>query len=85
MTESLADKIKRLELELQKEKEKNANVKTDRAICLKVSTKGAVQINGIRRFPITLYKQEIEKILGMKDDIEEFIRTNGDQLSSLPN
>ena len=50
---------------------------------LKVSAKGCVQINGIRRFPITLYKNEWEKIFGMLPAIKEFIKTNDSQLTSI--
>lgn len=76
--EDLNEKIRALEAQLKKEKEKNK-----RTVSLKVSEKGAVQINGIRRFPITLYRQEMEQILEMKDDIEEFIRINEDKLKTI--
>ena len=45
-------------------------------IVVKVSQKGCVQINGIRRFPITFYKNEWEQIFAMKDEIERFIEEN---------
>ena len=45
-------------------------------IVVKVSQKGCVQINGIRRFPITFYKNEWEQIFAMKDQIVEFIEEN---------
>lgn len=50
---------------------------------LKISTKGCVQINGIRRFPITLYKNEWEKIFGIIPDIKTFIVVNNDSLASI--
>ena len=50
---------------------------------LKVSQKGAVQINNIRRFPITLYRQEMETILGMADTIRQFIKDNEGALKTL--
>lgn len=74
----LNDRIKELEAQLKKEKEKNKRI-----VSLKVSEKGAVQINGIRRFPITLYRQEMEQILEMKEEIEDFIRTNEHLLKTL--
>lgn len=74
----LNDRIKELEAQLKKEKEKNKRI-----VSLKVSEKGAVQINGIRRFPITLYRQEMEQILEMKEEIEDFIRTNESSLKTL--
>ena len=45
-------------------------------IVVKVSPKGCVQINGIRRFPITFYKNEWEQIFAMKDQIVRFIEEN---------
>ena len=43
--------------------------------------KGCVQINGIRRMPITLYRQEMETILDMAEEIRTFIQENSDELS----
>lgn len=51
---------------------------------LKVSPKGAVQIDGMRRFPITLYRDEFEALLSRADNIREFIRTNDRQLKNKP-
>jgi hypothetical protein len=48
---------------------------------LKVSDKGAVQINGIRRMPITLYAGELETILGKESEIKAFIAANPATLS----
>lgn len=76
--DELNDRIKELEAQLKREKEKNKRI-----VSLKVSEKGAVQINGIRRFPITLYRREMEQILEMKEEIEDFIRTNEDKLKTL--
>ena len=51
-------------------------VQNKKNIVVKVSPKGCVQINGIRRFPVTFYKNEWEQIFGMKDEIEQFIKDN---------
>jgi len=50
---------------------------------VKVSQKGAVQINNIRRFPITLYKNEWGKIFDIIDELKKFIEDNDDNLASL--
>ena len=50
---------------------------------VKVSQKGAVQINNIRRFPITLYKNEWGKIFDIIDELKKFIEDNDDKLASL--
>ena len=41
-----------------------------------MSEKGAVSLYGIGRFPVTLYKEQWAKILGMAEEIEAFIREN---------
>ena len=51
-------------------------------IVVKVSPKGCVQINGIRRFPVTFYKNEWEQIFAMKDEIEQFIQDNNHLLAT---
>ena len=54
---------------------KEANLK------LKVSDKGAVSVYGIRRFPITFYKGEWEKIFNLVPQLQEFIAKNEDDLA----
>jgi hypothetical protein len=43
---------------------------------LKVSEKGALSVYGLGRFPVTLYREQWEKLLGMADEIRAFIREN---------
>src|ERR1700689_5154978 len=45
-------------------------------ISLKVSEKGAVSVYGMGRFPVTLYKEQWEKLLAMGDEIRTFIQEN---------
>ena len=47
-----------------------------KAITLKVSEKGALSIYGLGRFPVTLYRGQIERLLSAKPQIEAFITTN---------
>jgi hypothetical protein len=68
-------RIAELEEQLLKAK---SNTKT---IQLKVSEKGCVQINGIRKFPFTFYQDEIKTIIGMSNEIIEFIDQNQNRLS----
>ena len=68
-------KIAALEAELVKVKSKV------KEITLKVSDKGCVQLNGIRKFPFTFYQDEILVILGMESEIKTFIDSNQDKLS----
>jgi len=43
---------------------------------LRVSEKGAVSVYGLGRFPVTLYREQREKLLGMADEIRTFIKEN---------
>ena len=56
--------------------------KSEKQIVIKVSPKGCVQVNGIRRFPITFYKDEWATIFGLKDLIDTFIEENNSQLAT---
>jgi len=47
---------------------------------LKVSEKGALSVYGLGRFPVTLYREQWEKLLGMADQIRQFIQDNDRQL-----
>ena len=47
-----------------------------RGLSLKVSEKGAVSLYGLRRFPVTFYADEWEKVLGMADEIRRFVGEN---------
>tara|TARA_B100001094_G_C18183072_1_gene802075 strand:+ start:476 stop:694 length:219 start_codon:yes stop_codon:yes gene_type:complete len=57
-----------------------AKLQAKKEINIIVSQKGCVQINGIRKFPFTFYKKELEIILNMKNELEEFVKTNDNQL-----
>ena len=43
---------------------------------LRVSEKGALSVYGLGRFPVTLYREQWEKLLGMADEILTFIHMN---------
>ena len=47
---------------------------------LKVSEKGAVSVYGLGRFPVTLYQEQWEKLLGMSDQIKQFIAENKNKI-----
>jgi hypothetical protein len=49
---------------------------------MKISEKGALSIYGMGRFPVTLYKEQWLKLLGMSDDIRAFIVANEAQLKA---
>ena len=49
-------------------------------LSLKVSEKGALSVYGMGRFPVTLYREQWEKLLAMSDQIREFILANDQAL-----
>jgi hypothetical protein len=51
-----------------------------RQMSLKVSEKGALSVYGLGRFPVTLYREQWEKLLGMSDEIRDFICENDQAL-----
>jgi hypothetical protein len=47
-----------------------------------VSEKGALSVYGMGRFPVTLYKEQWQKLLGISEDIKKFISENNDKLKT---
>jgi len=77
MSEDLQAKVARLEAE-------NAALKAKekRGTYLRVSEKGGVSLYGMRRFPVTFYREEWERILAMADEIRAFIDANAGELKT---
>jgi len=59
------------------------NVSDERQVHVKVTPKGAIGFYGLRRMPIVLYQQELEKILNHcnSEDFKQFLSKNDAQLS----
>lgn len=70
------DDEERAELERLRAENEALRAKPGRGLSLKVSEKGAVSLYGLRRFPVTFYADEWEKVLGMADDIRRFAQDN---------
>lgn len=51
-------------------------------LALQISKKGAVQLNGLRRFPVTLYADEWDAIFARTDKIKQFIKDNRGKLKT---
>jgi hypothetical protein len=49
-------------------------------ISMKVSEKGALSVYGLGRFPVTLYREQWDKLLGVSDQIREFIQSHDSEL-----
>jgi len=73
--------IEALQAELAAVKAQLAESKKAKPLSLKVSQKGAVSVYGLGRFPVTLYPGQMSKLLGMKEQIENFIEENKGSLS----
>ncbi len=67
-----------LKAEIERLRAENEALKkpTRGQVSLKVSEKGAVSVYGMGRFPVTLYREQWEKLLAMADEIRNFIRDN---------
>jgi hypothetical protein len=76
-TEDIKAELERLRAENQALKKTSA-----RGLSLKVSEKGGLSVYGLGRFPVTLYKEQWNKLLDMADDIRSFIKANDSQLKS---
>ncbi len=70
--------------ELERLRTENESLKrrSEKGLSLKVSQKGGVSVYGLGRFPVTLYKEQWEKLLDMSDDIRAFIQENEPQLKT---
>jgi len=82
---SMANATKRILPDLQAQfaalQAENAALKARSFSNIKVSSKGGVSIYGLGRFPVTLYKSQWDKLLGMAPDIAEFLKVNADKLA----
>jgi hypothetical protein len=45
-------------------------------LSLKVSEKGGLSVYGLGKFPVTLYREQWERLLGMAEEIRKFILDN---------
>ena len=78
MTET--DEDVRRELAQLKAENEALKANSRKVMRLQVSEKGGVSLYGIRRFPVTFYKDEWHQILGMADEIRVFLDENESKL-----
>ena len=63
--------------------ELEAQVKSKNTLKLKVSDKGGVSVYGLNnRFPVTLYKQQWERLLDFSDNIRKFMKDHDKELTT---
>ncbi|MGE0631108.1 MAG: hypothetical protein AB7O96_01780 [Pseudobdellovibrionaceae bacterium] len=78
MSEDMRAELERLKAENEALKKKKA----PGTLSMKVSEKGALSVYGMGRFPVTLYKEQWLKLLGIADDIRKFIDENNESLKT---
>jgi hypothetical protein len=73
-----------LQAEIERLKAENESLKKKRtgSTSIKISEKGGVSVYGLGRFPVTLYKEQWIKLLGMADEIKTFITENDADLKT---
>jgi hypothetical protein len=73
-----------MKAELERLRAENQALKktSSKGLSLKVSEKGALSVYGLGRFPVTLYKEQWNKLLDMAEDIRAFIKANDAQLKT---
>jgi hypothetical protein len=79
MSEDDKAEIERLRAENERLKNKKS---TEGSLSMKVSEKGALSIYGMGRFPVTLYKEQWLKLLGIADQIKKYIEENNSRLKT---
>ena len=75
-----------LKAELERLKQENEALKAGRraaaGMTFKVSEKGAVSVYGLGRFPVTLYKEQWERLLANIEKVKGFIEENSESLAT---
>jgi len=78
----VSDEDLRAELDRLKQENERLKNRQTRGVSLKVSEKGGVSVYGLGRFPVTLYKEQWQRLLEMADDIRTFIKENETKLKA---
>ncbi len=77
-------KLTTMELELERLKAENDRLKkaSERKLTLKVSEKGGLSVYGMGRFPVTLYKEQWQKLADLMPQVLDFIKDNDGALKA---
>lgn len=78
--ETPAEKLARLERENEALKAQVASA-GKRGLTMKVGQSGGVSVYGLGRFPVTLYKEQWQRLFGAILEIQAFIREHDSELS----
>ena len=79
MSEDMKAELERLRSENEELKSKKSAQGT---LSMKVSEKGALSVYGMGRFPVTLYKEQWLKLLGISEELKKFIADNDSRLKT---
>lgn len=75
-----------MKAELERLRAENEALKNKKSgngvLSMKVSEKGALSVYGMGRFPVTLYKEQWIKLLGIADEMKKFIAENDSRLKT---
>ena len=83
LSEAIMPTPEEMQAEIDKLRAENSALKkpaTRGQLSLRVSEKGALSVYGLGRFPVTLYREQWEKLLGLADEIRQFIQDNDSEL-----
>lgn len=82
----MSDNAADMKAELERLRAENDALKKDKpargTLSMKVSEKGALSVYGMGRFPVTLYKEQWLKLLGIADELRKFISDNESKLKT---
>lgn len=70
------------QLRAENEALKAAKKSGPRRLTMKVSAKGGLSVYGLGRFPITLYKAQWLKLLGIVDEIRAFLKEHDSEFTT---
>ena len=76
----MADEDVQAELARLRAENEALKQKRSSSVSMKVSEKGAVSVYGLGRFPVTLYREQWDKLLGFADEIRNFIQAHDSEL-----
>ncbi len=79
MSDDMKAELERLRAENEALKNKKSGSGT---LSMKVSEKGALSVYGMGRFPVTLYKEQWLKLLGITEELKQFISDNESRLKA---
>lgn len=78
---ALLAKVTELQAQVDRKKAQENGAVTDNGLKLVVSAKGAVSVYGLGRFPVTLYREQMLKLIAAGKDITTFITENTAKLA----